>query len=1030
MADDFSRIRAALSDSYVIDREVGRGGMATVYLAEDLKHGRRVAIKVLHPDIAASLGRERFLREIEIVANLRHAGILPLYDSGEADGLLYYVMPFVEGPSHRDRLDKEKQLPVEEALRITTELAAALDEAHGHGVIHRDIKPENVLFEGDQPLIADFGVATALEEAGGEKLTRTGVAVGTPSYMSPEQAGGGETDARSDEYALACVLYEMLGGVPPFTGPTPQAVMARHALESPPDLGIVRPTVSEGVAAAVEKAMAKVPADRYPSAGAFAEALEKGEEKRAVRGPKRPSRLLTLGLPVAAVLVALLGYGIWSTGRSAVPAAASKMAILPLTTVEGDSTLEVLGKKLANLLARNLDGVGDIQTERPIGILSAVGDRILTEAEAAELARKFGASSALTGTLTREGESVRADALLLASDSTMSFLADVSARAPADSVTSLADALTRALLEEIWSKGRPPSPQVEAALGTDSLKALRRFLEGELAYARGNISKADAAYLEAFQYDSTFWLAAAMYALSWRWAEHSNPDIPPADPRILASLADHADELPEPQRSWITTAPWRFGLNAVEHRPGAAWPALFEEYEALARREWDFWPIVIDYGDHVLHFGALYGQRKAKARQAFERGFELNPDLGDVWAWHLEWSSFEPSPTDWDEAVAYVASISDNRLRDTLMADPVGMYFFCKSYLSQPRDTATHRRLREALLNQPTSDGELEAREVVPGGPALWARKDAYDQGTPRCLPDWYEPRLDRETDPVARAWYRFNAANGWAAVGAWDSAFQHIEALLKGSDATTALAAYRLGVAGAWLGYVDAAAMKELRPLAERAARRTDGPPDPELPYLLAELSWLDGILAFVSNDIAGLRRARSDIPGNEDWVFSRFERSLAAFQLYLEGDRAAAADSLYSLEMAVADEGELFLWTSSNFEEIPVLRSLNRLAASRWLLAEGDSLRAEKLLYWHEAWMIPSFKVSGFAAGLAYLELGRIHEGWGLLEGAREFYLHFLRTDPIDDYAELRTEARAAVARIDEELAVRTAPTGAGET
>ncbi|MGB5674074.1 MAG: protein kinase [Gemmatimonadota bacterium] len=280
MADDFDRIHAALSEVYVIEREIGRGGMATVYLAEDLKHGRRVAIKVLHPDIAASLGRERFLREIEIVANLRHSGILPLYDSGEADGLLYYVMPYVEGPTLRDRLDKEKQLAVDEALRITSELAAALDEAHSYGVIHRDIKPENVLFEGDQPLIADFGVATALEEAGGEKLTRTGVAVGTPSYMSPEQAAGGETDSRSDEYALACVLYEMLGGTPPFTGPTPQAVMARHALDPVPDLGTVRPTAPEGVVAAVERAMAKVPADRYRSAGAFAEALEKGDERR------------------------------------------------------------------------------------------------------------------------------------------------------------------------------------------------------------------------------------------------------------------------------------------------------------------------------------------------------------------------------------------------------------------------------------------------------------------------------------------------------------------------------------------------------------------------------------------------------------------------------------------------------------------------------------------------------------------------------------------------------------------------------
>jgi tetratricopeptide (TPR) repeat protein len=476
----------------------------------------------------------------------------------------------------------------------------------------------------------------------------------------------------------------------------------------------------------------------------------------------------------------------------------------------------------------------------------------------------------------------------------------------------------------------------------------------------------------------------------------------------------------------------------VDYRPGPAWPELFEEYEALALREWDFWPIVIDYGDHVLHFGALYKKRRAKALQAFERGFELNPNLGLNWAIHLGMS--EPplaGPNPFDEHVERAASMSGDMLADSLATSDVGLDYsdaglrvFCASYVSETEDTATHWRLKEALLNLPISAEELGAREAVPAGSAYWARMTVYNMGVPRCLPDWFEVRLQRETDPVVRAWFRFNAASGWAAVGAWDSAFAHIQVLVDGAYPSTALAAYRLGVAGAWLGYVDAAAMTELRPLAERAARRTDGPPDPKLPYLLAELSWMDGILAFVSNDPAALRLARSEIPDDEDWVFRRFERSLAAFQLYLEGDRAAAADSLYSLEAVVADAGEFFLWTSSNFEEIPMLRSLNRLAASRWLLAEGDSLRAEKLLYWHEAWQIPSFKVSGPVAGLAYLELGRIYEGWGLPEDAREFYLRFLRTDPIDNYADLGAEARAAVARLDEKLAARTAPTGAGET
>jgi tRNA A-37 threonylcarbamoyl transferase component Bud32/tetratricopeptide (TPR) repeat protein len=313
MPVEITSLRAALSDRYVIEREVGRGGMATVYLARDVKHDRRVAIKVLHPEFSESATAERFLREIRIAASLRHPGILPVYDSGEVDGLLYYVMPYVPGESLRERLEREKQLPVEEALRITSELAAALEEAHGRGIVHRDVKPENVLFEGEQPQLMDFGVARAAPEAGSEKLTRTGVSVGTPHYMSPEQASGEAVDARSDVYALGCVLYEMLGGEPPYTGPTSQAIMARHAMAPVPDVRTLRPTVAEGVVAALERALAKVPADRYEGAEAFAEALERGDEKlrrREAKGsPWRGVAIAAVVLLTAAGLYLATGLG-------------------------------------------------------------------------------------------------------------------------------------------------------------------------------------------------------------------------------------------------------------------------------------------------------------------------------------------------------------------------------------------------------------------------------------------------------------------------------------------------------------------------------------------------------------------------------------------------------------------------------------------------------------------------------------------------------------------------------------------------
>ena len=274
MTDTLTRLSAALSDRYQLERELGAGGMATVYLAQDIKHDRKVAIKVLRPELAAVIGAERFLSEIKTTANLQHPHILALHDSGEADGFLYYVMPYIEGESLRDRLSHEHQLPVDEAIRIATEVAGALDYAHRHHVIHRDIKPENILLHDGSALVADFGIALAVSTAGGGRMTETGMSLGTPHYMSPEQAmGEREITAKSDVYALGCVTYEMLCGEPPFTGPTAQAIMARVMTEEPRSLTIQRRTIPHHVEAAVHIALSKLPADRFATAAEFADAL-------------------------------------------------------------------------------------------------------------------------------------------------------------------------------------------------------------------------------------------------------------------------------------------------------------------------------------------------------------------------------------------------------------------------------------------------------------------------------------------------------------------------------------------------------------------------------------------------------------------------------------------------------------------------------------------------------------------------------------------------------------------------------------
>jgi serine/threonine-protein kinase len=277
MPIDSGVLQTALSARYEIERELGSGRMAVLYLGRDLRLDRRVAIKVLRPDVAVSLGAKRFLREIDIAAHLTHPHILGLHDSGEAAGYLYYVMPYIEGETLRERLDRERILPVEEACQIAAQVGDALDYAHGQGVIHRDVKPENILLSGGHAFVADFGLARALEESGGERLTQTGIVIGTPEYGSPEQSGAdGPVDGRSDEYSLATVVYEMLTGDPPFAGASIRAIMARKTTQTPSNPRLLRDSIPPRVEAAVMKALAKLPADRYRTTGEFCAALTGG----------------------------------------------------------------------------------------------------------------------------------------------------------------------------------------------------------------------------------------------------------------------------------------------------------------------------------------------------------------------------------------------------------------------------------------------------------------------------------------------------------------------------------------------------------------------------------------------------------------------------------------------------------------------------------------------------------------------------------------------------------------------------------
>ena len=350
------RLVAALVDRYRLERELGAGGMATVYLAHDLRHDRKVAVKVLRPELAAVIGAERFLAEIKTTAALQHSHILPLFDSGQADGFLFYVMPFVEGESLRDRLKRERELPVDEAVRLAKEVASALDYAHRHGVIHRDIKPENILLQDGQALVADFGISLAVSQAGASRMTETGLSLGTPSYMSPEQATGERLlDARADVYSLGCLLYEMLVGEPPHTGPSVQAVIAAVVTKEPERLGARRPSVPANVEAAVHKALSKLPADRFATAEAFSKALSEPATSATMAsvpgylGARRaPNR--TLVALLAAALVFAIALGAWGWLR---PRAQSYMNRYALSLRSEDA---VSGGSPGSRVAISLDG--------------------------------------------------------------------------------------------------------------------------------------------------------------------------------------------------------------------------------------------------------------------------------------------------------------------------------------------------------------------------------------------------------------------------------------------------------------------------------------------------------------------------------------------------------------------------------------------------------------------------------------------------------------------------------------------------
>jgi serine/threonine-protein kinase len=521
MNDLLQRLTAALAGRYSVEGLAGEGGMATVFRATDLKHHRPVAIKVLKPELAATIGSERFLQEIELSARLQHPHIVPLYDSGDAGGILYYVMPFVEGESLRDRLAREKRVPFEEAVTLNREIASALGYAHAQGIVHRDIKPENIMLSGGHAVVADFGIARALRvAAGGSQMTGLGFAIGTPAYMSPEQATASEVDGRSDQYSLACVFYEMVSGQAPFSAPTVQAVLTQSLTGPRPKLSKITRTTPPEADAPVQRALAADPAGRFATVQEFASTLERsaGGGAGAV-AERRRLRRLAIGLPLA-VAVAALGWIFFGPKKAGAPvvAGAESIAVLPFST--SGAGVELMGEGMVDLLSTNLNSVGGIHAVDPRIVLSrwkkqGVSGGGADVETALGIARAVKAQAALVGSIVATGSRVRMSADLYGPEG--KSLARAQVDGAADSVLALVDELSRSLVREIWRSKEPvPSLRV-SGLTTGSLEAMRDYLTGEQFYRRAEWDSAGAAFQQAIDQDSTFALAHYRLAMSLGW---------------------------------------------------------------------------------------------------------------------------------------------------------------------------------------------------------------------------------------------------------------------------------------------------------------------------------------------------------------------------------------------------------------------------------------------------------------------------------------------------------------------------------
>jgi hypothetical protein len=973
----------ALRDRYTLDRELGRGGMATVYLARDIKHGREVALKVLRAELSAVLGRERFLAEIGLTARLDHPNILTLLDSGSAGEALFYAMPLVQGGSLRDRLRQERHLTIDEAVRIASQVAAALEHAHGFGIIHRDIKPENILLHEGVPMLTDFGIALAVREAGGTRLTETGLVLGTPHYMSPEQATGDPLlDARSDIYSLGAVVYEMLAGEPPFLGTSAQAIVARLITARPTPLRVMRDTVPEGLAAAIDKSLAKVPADRYASAAEFAHSLTAAPLPAAA--PSRRRRVPALAAIGALGVGLALAAGWWLVRRpDPTPATSESMvAVLPPAISAPDSALSHLARDLAFTMAPNLTGAGDIRAVDPDAVVARLGNRAVSRSRPGDLqlARSLGAGRVVRGSLVRVGREVRWD-LDLVSTANGDLVAQATTTALPESLRAFTDTATRSLLRQIWLRGQPPSPSLDAAVKTRSIPALKAFLTGEGRIEQGDWGEAAEAYNDAIAADSSFWLAywRLWYTGGWGGDEDSS---------VGAAVRAHRAELPERERLLMEACTCVADSLQTAIR-------LAQQVTTRFPDDWFAWLFL---GDYLVHDGPVLGYTAADARSALEHGLALKPGLVDGW----------------DHLLLVSLGKDTSATRRTLHAlDSLG--WIRNKSLAAGLDVAPEYRLMAELGRSPgpmpTALMDTLVRTALQGDSAMGHMYAAFGLlrfGFPVTQVEIDQRVLAGGVAARFAPTYQRSLALNWAARGAWDSAYAAAGDMLSGGGEREVMNRYRFAVFALWLGAGDRATVVTA---ARAAAQAVAGlPADADADAEHATLAWLDGLAAVAEGDRRGLTAARAAAQRIRAPGAAYIVRTLRALALRSGGSATQLGEALVA-----ADAGEP--WVGSGLAVRTQVLSINRLAEADAFLAAGDTARAQRLLVWHEAELNGDNLWPQLFAPLAYYRLARIEQAQGRVALAREHYRQFLRRydQPVPGLRPLVEQARGALATME---------------